>query len=86
MIQYQYSTNIVLFIIYASSFVLISHADIYMHNPRGSNNRLDENGRERNNEQRMFDSQNNDRGGYNIGNLYYMSGSSLLIEWLVILY
>jgi hypothetical protein len=78
MIQYL-TINVLIF----SSFVINSHADIYMHNPRGSNNRLDENGRERNNDQRLFDSQNNDRGGYNIGNLYYMSGSSLLIEWLV---
>ncbi|RNA14329.1 DD3-3-like [Brachionus plicatilis] len=43
------------------------HSDIYLHNPRGSNNRLDEQGRERNNANRMFDSQNNNRGGYNAG-------------------
>jgi len=55
--------------------------DIYMHNPRGSNNRLDEAGRERNNGNRMFDSQNNDRGGYNVGSLYYYTGSMLPIEW-----
>ncbi|ELT93316.1 hypothetical protein CAPTEDRAFT_125179 [Capitella teleta] len=56
-------------------------ADIYLHNPRGSNNRLDEAGRERNNANRLFDSQNNDRGGYNVGNLYYYAGSKLMIEW-----
>ncbi|XP_071484250.1 protein DD3-3-like [Diadema antillarum] len=56
-------------------------ADVYMHNPRGSNNRLDENGRERNNGNRMFDSQNNNRGGYNVGSLYYSAGSVLPIEW-----
>ena len=32
------------------------------------NNRLDERGRERNNANRLFDSQNN-RGGYNVGHL-----------------
>ncbi|XP_801877.1 protein DD3-3 [Strongylocentrotus purpuratus] len=61
--------------------IAVVNADIYMHNPRGSNNRLDENGRERNNGNRMFDSQNNNRGGYNVGSLYYTAGSVLPIEW-----
>lgn len=30
---------------------------------------------------RMFDSQNNNRGGYNVGSLYYTAGSVLPIEW-----
>ena len=30
---------------------------------------------------RLFDSQNNDRGGYNQGYLYYYAGSTLSIEW-----
>ncbi|XP_057296382.1 protein DD3-3-like isoform X2 [Hydractinia symbiolongicarpus] len=55
--------------------------DVYLHNPRGSNNRLDERGRERANANRMFDSQNNNRGGYNVGSLYYYEGSELPIEW-----
>jgi len=42
-------------------------ADVYMHNPRGSNNRLNEANAERNNGNRLFDSQNNNRGGYNVG-------------------
>ncbi|CAI8031608.1 Protein DD3-3 [Geodia barretti] len=57
------------------------HADMYFHNPRGSNNRLDEAKRERNNANRMFDSQNNNRGGYNVGSLYYYTGSVLSLEW-----
>ncbi|CAH1783889.1 unnamed protein product [Owenia fusiformis] len=57
------------------------NCDMYLHNPRGSNNRLDEAGRERNNANRMFDSQNNNRGGYNVGSLYYYQGSKLSIEW-----
>lgn len=57
------------------------HSDIYLHNPRGSNNRLDEQKRERNNANRMFDSENNNRGGYNVGNLYYLAGSYLQLEW-----
>ena len=48
---------------------------------RGSNNRLDEARRDRNNANRMFDSQNNNRGGYNVGSLYYYEGSILSIEW-----
>lgn len=30
---------------------------------------------------RLFDSQNNNRGGYNVGNMYYYEGSILPIEW-----
>ena len=30
---------------------------------------------------RMFDSQNNNRGGYNVGSLYYYAGSILSLEW-----
>jgi len=29
----------------------------------------------------MFDSQNNNRGGYNVGGLFYYAGSVLPIEW-----
>ena len=56
-------------------------ADVYLHNPRGSNNRLDEAERERANANRLFDSQNNNRGGYNVGSLYYYAGSTLSLEW-----
>jgi len=55
--------------------------DVYLQGPRGSNNRLNEEGRGRNNGNRMFDSQNNNRGGYNHGNLYYYTGSTVQIEW-----
>lgn len=77
--------------IYFRSYVLLmvmllaaigSYADIYMHNPRGSNNRLDETGRARNNANRLFDSQNNNRGGYNVGAVMnFFSESLLQIEW-----
>jgi hypothetical protein len=56
-------------------------ADIYLHNPRGSNNRLDEANRDRANGNRLFDSQNNNRGGSNVGSMYYYVGSKLPIEW-----
>ena len=34
-----------------------AYADVYMHNPRGSNNRLNENSANRRNNNRLFDSQ-----------------------------
>lgn len=37
-----------------------------MHMPKGSNNRLNEQSANRQNANRMFDSQNNNRGGYNV--------------------
>ncbi|GFO44390.1 protein dd3-3-like [Plakobranchus ocellatus] len=42
-------------------------ADMYLQVPRGSNNRLNEKTATRTNANRMFDSQNNNRGGYNVG-------------------
>ena len=44
-----------------------------MHNPRGSNNRACENNTNRNNDQRLFDSQNNDKGGYSCGRAWPFS-------------
>ncbi|RDD42900.1 Protein DD3-3 [Trichoplax sp. H2] len=69
---------ILLFILHAILFV---HGDVYLHNPRGSNNRLDEATRPRANANRLFNSENNNRGGYNVGNLYYYAGTVLNIEW-----
>eukprot|EP00736_Rhodelphis_marinus_P014345 Rmarinus@m.12134 len=49
-------------------------ADVYLHHPRGSNNRLNERNNNRNNNNRLFDSQNNNKGGYAWGvapELYY---------------
>lgn len=54
---------------------------MYLINPRGSNNRLDEQRRERANANRLFDSQNNERGGVNVGSLYYYTGSKIRFEW-----
>ncbi|ELT93315.1 hypothetical protein CAPTEDRAFT_159196 [Capitella teleta] len=42
-------------------------SDVYLHVPRGSNNRLREQSAARTNANRLFDSQNNNRGGYNVG-------------------
>ncbi len=61
--------------------IALTTADIYMHNPRGSNNRLHGAGTNAGNERRLFDSQNNAKGGYNQGYMFYYSGSILPIEW-----
>ncbi|KAK6176563.1 hypothetical protein SNE40_014825 [Patella caerulea] len=64
-----------------SIFLHDALASIHLQNPRGSGNRLDEPNRERRNRRRLFDSQANDRQGYNVGNLYYYQGSKLQVEW-----
>lgn len=51
----------------AFTFVGLAFGDVYMHNPRGSNDRLNERSANRDNGDRLFDSQNNNRGGYNVG-------------------
>ena len=47
-------------------------ADVYMHSPRGSNNRncRNDNGENRRNGNRLFDSQNNAKGGYSCPRSY----------------
>ena len=85
-------TLLCLFIVCNSSL-----ADIYMHNPRGSNDRNCERNENRNNGNRLFDSQNNAKGGYACDRpvagpeyeeqggdenvMTYYSGSVLPIEW-----
>lgn len=73
-----------------------AYADVYMHNPRGSNDRNCERNENRNNGDRLFDSQNNAAGGYAcpraVGTadnnlfptpkqMYYLEGSYVPIEW-----
>eukprot|EP01104_Vermistella_antarctica_P002452 TRINITY_DN12697_c0_g1_i1.p1 TRINITY_DN12697_c0_g1~~TRINITY_DN12697_c0_g1_i1.p1 ORF type:complete len:612 (-),score=191.55 TRINITY_DN12697_c0_g1_i1:86-1921(-) len=57
-------------------------ADVYGHNPRFSNNRLNGRGANRANNNRMCDTQNNAKGGYCWGpSMYYYVGSMLPIEY-----
>lgn len=60
-------------------------ADVYMHNMRGSNDRLNEQNTNRNNANRLFDSQNNAKGGYcyTLGTppMSFFEGSMLPVEW-----
>ena len=59
-------------------------ADVYLQYPPGSNNRLDEGGGHRYNDNRLMDTQNNAKGGYGYGGdannpaapLKYMAGSA----------
>lgn len=51
-------------------------ADVYMHNMRGSNNRLDSQGDNVQNNKRLFDSQNNDKGGYNHGYIFHPASAA----------
>lgn len=46
--------------------VLVVNADVYLHFPPGSNNRVNENTANRQNANNAFDSQNNNKGGYNV--------------------
>lgn len=57
--------SIFLFALYFSACL----ADLYLHQFRGSNNRLNEKSANRQNGNRLFDSQNNNRGGYNVGEM-----------------
>ena len=41
-------------------------ADVYLHFPPGSNNRVNEASADRANANNAFDSQNNNKGGYNV--------------------
>merc|ERR1711881_587237 len=64
------------------ALVVLVNADLYLHNPRGSNNRNREANTNRNNGARLFDSQNNGKGGYCWGpQMYFFTGSYLRIEW-----
>jgi len=68
-------------VLFLSTIVFVA-ADMYMHNPRGSNDRLNEANTDRNNGERLFDSQNNAKGGYCVGpQMTFYEGSMLSFEW-----
>jgi hypothetical protein len=69
-------------IVVALLFVAYATADLYMQNPRGSNDRLNEANANRDNANRLFDSQNNAKGGYCWGpSMSFYEGSLLSVEW-----
>jgi len=47
--------------------VALAEGSVYLHSPRGSNNRLNEKSAQNANDERLFYSKNNRRGGYNVG-------------------
>ena len=59
--------NIVITLIiglFLTTLIHTSNGDVYLHNPRGNNNRCDRRTNDRRNANRLFDSQNNAAGGY----------------------
>eukprot|EP01100_Stratorugosa_tubuloviscum_P001849 TRINITY_DN1420_c0_g1_i3.p1 TRINITY_DN1420_c0_g1~~TRINITY_DN1420_c0_g1_i3.p1 ORF type:complete len:608 (+),score=312.09 TRINITY_DN1420_c0_g1_i3:76-1899(+) len=71
-----------LFFIFCLIIINYILCDVYMHNPRGCNNRLNESGQNRDNNNRLYDTQNNAKGGYCWGpEMYFYTGSILQIEW-----
>lgn len=79
------------FLLFLLSLLAPINADVYLHNPRGNNNRCDERNNNRNNANRVFDSQNNAAGGYAVPcdrqgtiecySMTYYGGSILPIRW-----
>ncbi len=67
----------------------LAAADMYLQYPPGGNNRLDEGAGDRNNDNRLMDTQNNDNGGFGYGGdnnakaaaVKYMVGSQLSVAW-----
>lgn len=64
-----------------AALLAVANADCYLHNPKGSNDRLNEQSAARDNENRLFDSQNNNRGGYNVGDLDPVNGFTAT-DWM----
>jgi hypothetical protein len=77
------SPSYLLFVLIGLVCVISSvYGDDYMQHPRGNNNRFRETSADRQNANRLFDSQNNARGGYCWGPpLTYYEGSILAVEW-----
>lgn len=63
-----------------AAVVGLCSADIYMHNMRGSNNRLDTGNVNVGNERRLFDSQNNAKGGYNHGCVFVLLCDAMFVR------
>ncbi|TPX31259.1 hypothetical protein SmJEL517_g05375 [Synchytrium microbalum] len=57
--------------------------DLYMHSPRGSNDRCDEVSNDRNNANLLFNSQNNAAGGYAVcpSSMQYYTGTDITFEY-----
>jgi len=72
----------IVIVILSVLFIQNALCDLYMQNPRGSNDRLNEANTNRNNANRLYDSQDNAQGGYCYGpTMTFYEGSLLTIEW-----
>lgn len=58
-------------------------ADLYFNHPAGSNNRLNEDQRAVRNDNRLFDSQNNNRHGYNVQGMSWYEKTEIDLQWTV---
>lgn len=60
-----------------------AQADVYLHSPRGQNDRCDEKSNNRNNENRCYDSQNNAAGGYSTceSEMFFYVNTQVSIQW-----
>ena len=54
------------------SLARLAYGNVYLHSPRGSNNRLNEPSAANFNDERLFRSNNNRRGGYNVGDKTFL--------------
>ncbi|KAI8810892.1 hypothetical protein BJ742DRAFT_851550 [Cladochytrium replicatum] len=59
------------------------NADVYLHNPRGTNGRCDEKNNDRQRGNRLFDSQNNNAGGYATcgQEMYFYENTDIDVQW-----
>eukprot|EP00405_Crypthecodinium_cohnii_P034865 CAMPEP_0206528020 /NCGR_PEP_ID=MMETSP0325_2-20121206/1704_1 /ASSEMBLY_ACC=CAM_ASM_000347 /TAXON_ID=2866 /ORGANISM="Crypthecodinium cohnii, Strain Seligo" /LENGTH=1325 /DNA_ID=CAMNT_0054023559 /DNA_START=157 /DNA_END=4134 /DNA_ORIENTATION=+ len=60
-------TSLLLAFCVIHTLVFDALGDVYLNNPRGSNNKLNEQNNNAQNQQRLFDSQNNAAAGYQVG-------------------
>lgn len=54
-------------VLFIALLAALAEGNVYLHSPRGSNNRLNERSAQNRNSKRLFYSNNNRRGGYNVG-------------------
>lgn len=74
--------KVFLYVVVVLSLIISVLGDCYLHYPPGSNDRNQEANTDRNNGNRLFDSQNNGKGGYCTGpKLSYYEGSMLHVVW-----
>ena len=66
-----------------AALLVCAQADVYLHSPRGQNDRCDEPSNDRNNEQRCWDSQNNAAGGYSTceSEMFFYVNTMVSIQW-----